>query len=561
MKKTGKIYSLFIYFFLLFSLFFLYRGFKNSYFQKKIVNQKISQHIDLVERKFSYYLSTLHWKQSQKNSTEPIIQEDSLFLFKKEGEIYYQCEIKNYYQIFSFLFDSISTDQYLYPFIVTDNGRYIYHPNSNLLKETLFSEARADKDRKLFNMAKLLVEEKPQKYIGKLQNNKMTAQNSRVEYRKIDNYNIYLGIVSVDEKSDFTVVEDLKKDIYFFILTFTVFLLLILVNYLSIKKIFLVTFGQFCIFLSLITMINYSSSKEDMKDFSYISSQKELFKFLNTHNLSKEGDIYIQIQDIDFLSNNNIRISGFLEYSKVNFDRVYFPDSTEYSESILKDKNNIVTKKFSFILSEDFQYYKYPLESNIISIKMTTWNDEKSTVLTPNFSKYSEKLLISSKWGLTKNISINAWDILGSFFSYEEVENNNYNLTFNIYVKRNILAPFISNLLPFFVIIGLLFILILLTPKNKEQLNMDFFLGSISGLFFTTLLSQNSLRKDITTDEILYLDYFYFFLYFILIAIIVLIFMYKTNSINYKIIKKLKLYFNYSIFFILTIITFLNFPL
>lgn len=270
MKKTGRIYRFFIYFFLIFSLFFLYRGFKTIYFQKKIVNQKISQHIDLVERKFRYYLSTLNWKPSQKSSSEPIVQGDSLLLFKREGEIYYQCEIKNYYQIFGFLFDSISTDQYLYPFILADDGRYIYHPNLALLDETLFSEAQADRDRKLYNMAKLLVEKKPPKYIGELQNNKMTNQTSRVEYRKIDNYQLYLGIVSVDEKSDFTIIEDLKRDIYFFILTFTTALFLVLVNCLSIRKIFLVSFGQFCIFLSLITIINYSSSKEDMKDYGYL---------------------------------------------------------------------------------------------------------------------------------------------------------------------------------------------------------------------------------------------------------------------------------------------------
>ena len=206
-------------------------------------------------------------------------------------------------------------------------------------------------------------------------------------------------------------------------------------------------------------------------------------------------------------------------------------------------------------------YHKYPLESNIISIKMTTWNDNRYTVLTPNLTKYADKLLISSKWGLTKNININNWNILGSFFSYEEVENDNYNLTFNIYLKRNILAPFISNLLPFFVIIGLLFSLILLIPSKRDKLNIDFFLGSISGLFFTILLSQNSLRESITTGEILYLDYFYFFLYLILISIVTLIFLYKINLISYNIIKKLKLYFTYLILLILTIITFLNFPL
>lgn len=563
MKIIGKRYNFFLSLLLLLSLFFITRAGTTIYTQKKIVEKEVSSHIDIVERKFRYYLSNLTWEKTTKISPKPYTIGNSLFLFKKEKDEYYQCEIKNYQLIFKLLFESISTEQYIYPFIIADDSRYLYHPNPTLLDETLFSEAEADKSKELYNMAKFLVEKRPEKYIGELQGNKMTKQKSRIEYRTLKELQLYLGVVSVDENSYFITVKDIKRDMYLFFITLSITLLLIIKkeNSISVKKITFISFIQFCILLSVITTINYSSSKEEMREFSPISSYNDLFKFLNRYKISREGDIYILIQDLDFLPNNNVKVSGILEYSKRNFERVYFPDSTGYSESILKDKNGIITKKFSFTLSENFLYYKYPLESNIISIRMTTWNDEKTTVLTPNFSKYADKLLISSKWGLAKNIGISDWNILGTFFSYEEIENNNYNLTFNIYIKRNILAPFISNLLPFFVIIGLLFALILLIPNKKENLNMDFFLGSISGLFFTILLSQNSLRKDISTGEILYLDYFYFFLYFILILIITFIFLYKVNFIKYSSIKKLKLHFSYSIFFILTIITFLNFPL
>lgn len=561
MRKIGKRYSFLFYLFLFLSLFFITKAGFTLYNQKKVVEKKSSRHIDVIERRFKYYLLNLPWEKTSKSNTTPQITENSLFLFKKEKDEYYQCEVKNYQLIFKLIFESISTNQYIYPFIIADDGRYIYHPNPSLFGKTLFSEARDDKSRELYNMAKLLIEKKPQKYIGRLQDNKMTKQKSRIEYRAFKEYQLYLGIVSVDESSYFITIKDIRKDMYLFFIALSSALLLAIKKENGIKKVIFISSIQFCILLSLIAVINYSNSKEDMGKFTPISSYNDLFKFLNKHKLSREGDIYIQVQDLDFLSNDNVRISGLIEYYKNEFERVYFPDSTDYSESILKDKNDIITKKFSFTISEDFFYYKYPLESNIISIKMTTWNDEKTTVLTPNFSRYADKLLISSKWGLAKNLSISDWNVLGTFFSYEEVENNNYNLTFNIYVKRNILAPFISNLLPFFVIIGLLLVLILLIPKDKEKLNIDFFLGSISGLFFTILISQNSLREDISTGEILYLDYFYFFLYFILIFTIILIFLYKINSLNYLIVKKFKYYFSYVVFLVLTAITFFNFPL
>lgn len=55
---------------------------------------------------------------------------------------------------------------------------------------------------------------------------------------------------------------------------------------------------------------------------------------------------------------------------------------------------------------------------------------------------------------------------------------------------------------------------------------MEFFIGSISGLFFTILLSQAGLRENVTAGEILYLDYFYFFLYLVLFFIITTIYNY-----------------------------------
>lgn len=563
MKKIGTKNRIFFFLLLVLSIFFIFRVSWTIHTQEKLVEKEISKHIDTIEQKLKYYLLNLQWKKNLNESSNSKVEKNDLIIFKKEKDEVYKSEIKNYYQTLKLLFESISTEHYTYSFIVSDDGRYLYHPNPSLLKETLFSEAKHDKDNDLYNKAVYLTQKKPNKYIGMLEGNKITSQKSRIEYRYFKDFNFYLGVVSVDEKSHFITISSIKKDLYlFFIALSSAFFIFITdkKNF-DVKNIAFATIIQFCIFISFIATINYSSSKEEMKEFYPISSYRDLFGFLNKHNIFREGDIYIQIQDIDFLTNDNIKISGLIEYSKNNFERVFFPDSTDYSEAILKDKNGIVTKKFSFILAENFMYHKYPLESNIISIKMTTWNDNRYTVLTPNLTKYADKLLISSKWGLTKNININNWNILGSFFSYEEVENDNYNLTFNIYLKRNILAPFISNLLPFFVIIGLLFSLILLIPSKRDKLNIDFFLGSISGLFFTILLSQNSLRESITTGEILYLDYFYFFLYLILISIVTLIFLYKINLISYNIIKKLKLYFTYLILLILTIITFLNFPL
>lgn len=190
MRKIGKRYSFLFYLFLFLSLFFITKAGFTLYNQKKVVEKESSRHIDVIERRFKYYLLNLPWEKTSKSNTTPQITENSLFLFKKEKDEYYQCEVKNYQLIFKLIFESISTNQYIYPFIIADDGRYIYHPNPSLFGKTLFSEARDDKSRELYNIAKLLIEKKPQKYIGRLQDNKMTKQKSRIEYRAFKEYQL-----------------------------------------------------------------------------------------------------------------------------------------------------------------------------------------------------------------------------------------------------------------------------------------------------------------------------------------------------------------------------------
>lgn len=534
------------------------------YKQHRINEKNITTYIDKVEERIDRFFLNLTWEETDEKfpKSSPFIRDSSLIFFKRVNEKNYKIEIQNYYSLFSLLLKNIPTKDYNYAFFISEDTRYIYHPNKSLLQYTLFSEAKADNSYNLYKMAKKIFEDKPEKYIGKIDANKMTNQISRIEYRKLKNIPLYLGVVSITETLQLEIIRDVKNNIYSLIAILTLILLILILskNREKVKSIVIISFLQFLLLIFLISTINFSTGKEIMSNFSPISSPLGVSKFLKSNKIIKEGEIFIRVKNIDFLSGDNIRISGLIEYPINKFEKVFFPDATDYSESVLKNKNNIITKNFDFSLAENFFYHKYPLESNVVTIKMTTWNDDNSTVLTPNFSKYSDNLLISSKWGIDKDLSINNWNILGTFFSFEEVEIGNYNLTFNIFLKRNILAPFISYLLPFFIIIGLLFSLILLLPKKKEDINMEFFIGSISGLFFTILLSQAGLRENVTAGEILYLDYFYFFLYLVLFFIITTIFFYKNSNVNFKIIQYIKLYFCYFTFLFLLVITFINFP-
>lgn len=407
-------------------------------------------------------------------------------------------------------------------------------------------------------MAQSVYKREDKKLIDSININKVTKQKSRLEYRFLKEFNLTLGVISINETSIFKVISDIKKYLYFSILFFSLsFFIITLDRRLSKKITILISFLQFLFLISLILLIDYCSTKEDMKNFSPISSIINTSKFLKDNSLRKEGEIFLNIEDIDFLSQDNVEISGILEHSSKSIKEIYFPDAIKYSDDIISTTNDYIIKKFSFTLPINFEYNRYPLESNIISIKLFSLYGDKNSVVIPNFKKYDENMLLSSKWGLSKNLSINGWNVIGTFFTF--IKDENFQLTYNIYLKRNILSPFISNLLPFFIIIGLLFILIVLTPRRARDVNMEFILGSISGLFFTILLSQNTLRDTISSGEILYLDYFYFFLYILLILVIFIYFLYQHQYIKYKLISRVKKNFCFWIFFLLTLITFFNF--
>lgn len=117
------------------------------------------------------------------------------------------------------------------------------------------------------------------------------------------------------------------------------------------------------------------------------------------------------------------------------------------------------------------------------------------------------------------------------------------------------LSPFISSLLPVFIILSMIFGILILIEEGKENERTEFTLGSSSGLFFTVILSQSRLRDNIATDELLYLDYYYFLLYALLLITVLTAFFYKYKKIEYKYIFNLKKLFWFLSSFIIMLIT------
>ena len=492
----------------------------------------------------------------------PIISGKNMRFYKKEnGKIYY-LEIKNYNLFLKTLLKTSEFKRYEYLFLISPSTRYIYHPKEELLGMDLFSESLIDKDKNLNKAAKVLYKKNPSEYFSRVSRNKVTSQSSITGYKYFSQIPLYIGIVTIDEESIVTRIGEIKSNLFLSIIFFSLFLgscLIMNLKKISLKNIALISVSQLLFLCIFIGVINYCSSKEEIKKFDAINSKEESIYYLWKNNLNKDLTIKLQIESIEFQEANNVKITGVIQHENKPEYNVFFPDAVEYSEWIVNEKNGIVTKKFLILLREEFNYYKYPLESNVISLKMQGRGIDEGKVIVPDFSEYPEGVLISANHGIRKNIVLNGWNIVGSFFSFNKISIQEHELVFNIYLKRNILSPFISSLLPFFIILCMVFGILFLIEKGENNERVEFTLGSVSGLFFTVILSQSGLRDNIMTDELLYLDYYYFFLYIILLFIVLVTFFYKYKKVDYEYILNLKKLFWFLSSFIIMIITFIIF--
>lgn len=507
-------------------------------------------------------LNELEEKYYSESLKYPIISGKNMRFYKKEnGKIYY-LEIKNYNLFLKTLLKTSEFKRYEYLFLISPSTRYIYHPKEELLGMDLFSESLIDKDKNLNKAAKVLYKKNPSEYFSRVSRNKVTSQSSITGYKYFSQIPLYIGIVTIDEESIVTRIGEIKSNLFLSIIFFSLFLgscLIMNLKKISLKNIALISVSQLLFLCIFIGVINYCSSKEEIKKFDAINSKEESIYYLWKNNLNKDLTIKLQIESIEFQEANNVKITGVIQHENKPEYNVFFPDAVEYSEWIINEKNGIVTKKFLILLREEFNYYKYPLESNVISLKMQGRGIDEGKVIVPDFSEYPEGVLISANHGIRKNIVLNGWNIVGSFFSFNKISIQEHELVFNIYLKRNILSPFISSLLPFFIILCMVFGILFLIEKGENNERVEFTLGSVSGLFFTVILSQSGLRDNIMTDELLYLDYYYFFLYIILLFIVLVTFFYKYKKVDYEYILNLKKLFWFLSSFIIMIITFIIF--
>ena len=327
--------------------------------------------------------------------------------------------------------------------------------------------------------------------------------------------------------------------------------------------VFLLSIGQ----IWYLNITSGDTSKHEEGKLS-ILDRTLLLKFLNkidSIDHAQHDDIATKIptgvflEHINYKSANQIALSGFVWQvydsamkGKIP-EEIFFPQTEPTAEAVefrdafrrTEKGKEIIGWYFRTSIRQGFNYSTYPLDKQVISIRLWHPDISKNILLVPDLNSYT--LLNPSELpGLEKDFVLPGWDLLESYFEYRFVEyNTNFGvregmrdskkpeLHYNVVIRRQFLSPFISNIIPLLVISILLFTVVMTGTKTKigksDMLGFSGFgvLELSAAFFFVIIIAHIDLRNKLELQSIIYLDYFYFFIYFLILA-------YSVNSILFS---------------------------
>jgi hypothetical protein len=307
------------------------------------------------------------------------------------------------------------------------------------------------------------------------------------------------------------------------------------------------------------------------KEIIQISNRAVLKKFkdfmdtshTNGQNNHKESLVYIPtgifLESITFSDAHHLTIMGYIwqKYFKGIYEGIEpgviisGAESLNLKEIFSREENGMKLMRWRFEakIIPHFEYSRYPLEQEKISIRLLHPRLDKHIVLVPDLESY-EITSPASLPGLDKELNLPGWFLVKSFFEARkenymvdfgmkgrESTGNLYNLYFNIIIKKAFLDSFISHLTPLIVVAFLLFSILFISKSDpdvskKLEAGAGKVLAFCAGLFFVVVFGHIDIRQKVSAEEIFYLEYFYLILYMALLWV-------SVNSIVFHLAKNL----------------------
>ncbi len=284
-----------------------------------------------------------------------------------------------------------------------------------------------------------------------------------------------------------------------------------------------------------------------------IVSDAQLQQYLDAHVTpfnTGEPPIYIPtgivVQSLEFKGPYTIQASGYIwqRYSDSNaadVDRgVVFPESDTTTLNKVYETHQgdetLVGWNFKTTLREQFDYGKYPFDRQQIWVRMWHVDFERNVYMVPDLAGY-ESLDPQTLPGLDPGLVLENWQVERSYLSFRLNSYNtnfgiqDYNsevpypeLYFNVSIKRYLWSPIIARLLAPLVILLQLFTIVMIVGKDSKRLEQfgvrpGAVIFTCAAFFFAVLVAQNSLRDEIKTYGIVYLETVHILTYVLILAV------------------------------------------
>lgn len=480
-----------------------------------------------------------------------------------QGALFFHLSLSNIEQILN----SAKLGNAGYSFIISQSGHFIYHPVDEwvLSGKTIYNSGYSGQDQTINNsIQKALKGEKELLEFA----NPINGLDTWYFFEPIPGTDWVLGVTFFREEMVNNIFNRRQHQIVLSV-TFiaSIGFLLLGINFMmrSTTSTYLtVAMVTIVLLFGIIYIISISFKYPTLKPYDLEASDVKITELpVLEHFIDIQDSIFAQYQDVSptyiktgiFVEHADLReahlvmVSGYiwqtydLELHKDIRQGIVFPEAAPHPEYLnveeafreVRDGKEIVGWYFRVGLRKKFNYEHFPFDWQNIRIKI--WHPDfiNNVICVPDLSGYPI-LNPTSLPGINAKFEFPNWTVKQSFFSFKSgVYNTDFGLRlassrrqmpelcFNMYIKRIYISPLVSNIFTIAIIIILLFVAQVIESNRGKNGGKGVLLGSLglielsAAFSFVLIIAHTSLRDNLSVEELIYIDFYYFTTYFMIL--------------------------------------------
>ncbi|MFI5332923.1 MAG: hypothetical protein ACHQVS_02355 [Candidatus Babeliales bacterium] len=457
-----------------------------------------------------------------------------------------------------------------YSCLLSDVGTFIYQTSHDYVVEqkTIFDMAQEISSKKLYEIGKKVLAGDH----GYFSYENNTTQESMWAYFEIEPISKWaLGLMFSADEVQLSPIE-LR---HYYMLILLCFLLILLItlwiigpiwfsqahDYAYTLSILLFTILGILFFIIRITPVLVPPRNQLIVDDMHLQSilrVRDLYAEEIHENKTIDIPFGIQIYTADITADSALLISGYVwekypkDIDKNLVKEPQFPQAIGFvnihkTYEMVEGDFLVIGWQFNTKMAQQFDFSKYPLDVQDVTIAVEHPDFSKNIMLIPSFDDYYN-IQPTKLPGLYQDVLIPGYIIKETFFSfetdvsdttmglkaYEDVSNRLW-LSYNMILARDLWYDFILFMLPILIIFFSLYTVFSIWERD-EKISTLTALTAYSGLIFTAIVLHGNFRRQHEgSGQLLYIEYLFFMLYlaFIMFVLYAMLKLYKSRLTPY----------------------------